>query len=456
MRKSLMLVVGLVIGLSWIIHVQAQVKLSGGAQQSPYIVSTLGTPATNTERLVTDGANSSDCTVGGGSTRVKCIYNGSAWAAIGGSGGSGGLVDTLVPTKTSSTLSVSSGLFRVGDNVISVAAATAVITAGSGSGSAMAYITQAGVIVVEHSTAAGLTIVCTNCTATQVTTPAVPATAVKLADVVITSGAWGTLTDRRALYGRDVIVAGTGVILTPGSGINTIAIDTADVARQGGTNTFTGANDFSGATSTYPMKVGTSDPGTCSVGMFLFRSDTGATKVCTTTNTWTAIGGGGGAAAVYVDMPAGGCTHGAATREMWWDAGALVCIDATNNVGFIGVYQNAPLGTAHMIIPYGWTSGTIDITLPVVEGSSAGLSHTMTVATACPGTGDLRAITFGATQTISWTSTATNTTQYVTKTGVTVPGTCAAGQPMLFQFIRTDTAGAYTYFLGAVAKVNIP
>lgn len=37
---------------------------------------------------VTDGNSSTDCTVGGGSTNVLCIYNASTWSALGGGGGS--------------------------------------------------------------------------------------------------------------------------------------------------------------------------------------------------------------------------------------------------------------------------------------------------------------------------------------------------------------------------------
>ena len=47
------------------------------------------TPSTNSVRIVTDGNSSSDCTIGGGSTRVLCHYNGSAWASLGDGGTSG-------------------------------------------------------------------------------------------------------------------------------------------------------------------------------------------------------------------------------------------------------------------------------------------------------------------------------------------------------------------------------
>jgi hypothetical protein len=54
---------------------------------SAYTVATLPTPAANSIAIVTDGASSSDCTTGGGSSRVLCGYTGSAWAALGGGGG---------------------------------------------------------------------------------------------------------------------------------------------------------------------------------------------------------------------------------------------------------------------------------------------------------------------------------------------------------------------------------
>jgi hypothetical protein len=49
-----------------------------------YTVATL--PASHELSIVTNGTNASDCTVGGGSTRVLCHWTGSAWASIGGGG----------------------------------------------------------------------------------------------------------------------------------------------------------------------------------------------------------------------------------------------------------------------------------------------------------------------------------------------------------------------------------
>jgi hypothetical protein len=46
-------------------------------------------PANHALVIVTDGTSGTDCTTGGGSTRVLCAWNGSAWASIGGGAGGG-------------------------------------------------------------------------------------------------------------------------------------------------------------------------------------------------------------------------------------------------------------------------------------------------------------------------------------------------------------------------------
>ena len=49
----------------------------------------ISSPATFDVAGVTNGASATDCTVGGGSTKVPCFYNGSAWAPLGSAGGGG-------------------------------------------------------------------------------------------------------------------------------------------------------------------------------------------------------------------------------------------------------------------------------------------------------------------------------------------------------------------------------
>lgn len=67
-------------------------------------VATLGQAKSGLLAQVTDGADDADCTVGGGSTIVLCMADGSIWAAVGGaSAGTGGWADdgTVVRLATS-------------------------------------------------------------------------------------------------------------------------------------------------------------------------------------------------------------------------------------------------------------------------------------------------------------------------------------------------------------------
>ena len=64
-------------------------------------------PATHPLSIITNGSASDDCTKGGGTTRVLCAWNGSAWASIGGGGaGTGDLTEVQ---GTSNEICVTSG-----------------------------------------------------------------------------------------------------------------------------------------------------------------------------------------------------------------------------------------------------------------------------------------------------------------------------------------------------------
>ncbi len=65
-----------------------------------YTVAGLPTPSTYMEAWVSNGNSATDCTAGGGSTKVKCYYNGSAWTVMSG-GGSGGGANTALSNLAS-------------------------------------------------------------------------------------------------------------------------------------------------------------------------------------------------------------------------------------------------------------------------------------------------------------------------------------------------------------------
>lgn len=231
------------------------------------------------------------------------------------------VITDLKATRTSSTVLT----FAAGDCWgTQKSSMTATITAGSGSGTWVAYCTDSQTVVVEHSTAAGLTVSCSGCVQTQVTTPTIPEGMRPIASGTMTSGAWDTtIVDRRGISNIRH-TNGTGMNVACSGGVCTNAVDTAVVQIKTDTATTTGAADYSGSTTTKPMKVGTSDPGTCSVGEFLFRSDTGATKACTATNTWTALGGAAAANTSDVVYPFGipfatvALNPGTANKQRTW------------------------------------------------------------------------------------------------------------------------------------------
>jgi hypothetical protein len=75
----------------------------------------------------------------------------------------------------------------------------------------------------------------------------------------------------------------------------TIDGDTAFLCNRTGNCVFTGSWDASGASSTAPVKAGTTEPASCTPGKDLFLNTTGPTlKYCNGPTSWATLGGGGG------------------------------------------------------------------------------------------------------------------------------------------------------------------
>ena len=149
---------------------------------------------------------------------------------------------------------------------------------------------------------------------------------------------------------------------TPTTGAVVCDVDTAYVPNKAGAATVTGPWTFAGATSTAPMKVATSDPATCTVGDFLFRSDTGTTKACTATNTWTAVGssGGGTVRTTYAALP--------------------TCNSSTTNYQYVltdSIYTANCNGSSYAY----WAGQKYIPTLPWSNGTTFGTGATVTATT---------------------------------------------------------------------------
>lgn len=106
----------------------------------------------------------------------------------------------------------------------------------------------------------------------------------------------GLLIALAALPGNGIIVqdaGGSAVNRSVAGTANKITVTNGDGVSGNPTLTIAAALDLSGNTSTKPIKTGTSDPGTCSVGEFFYDTDDVLLRVCSATNTWTSVTGGG-------------------------------------------------------------------------------------------------------------------------------------------------------------------
>lgn len=237
-------------------------------------------------------------TTGGAGTSAYIKESGvgtTGWVAIApGSGGSGlfqTLINDLRPTITTTTLTLDAGRCWGANKV----AATAVITAGAGNGSFVAYCTDTQTLVVEDATAAGLTITCTNCTRIQTATPQVPEGLYPVATGTITTGQWTAVTDSRDFTTRFRFQNGAGMATTVVGSVVTEAVDPVQVQMTANDYDVVTRLDATVSTSSAPAKTGTSLPGTCIVGDQYFKSDEavgGNLYGCTTGNVWTKVGGG--------------------------------------------------------------------------------------------------------------------------------------------------------------------
>jgi hypothetical protein len=203
----------------------------GTATSSPALVA--GTNVTITGSWPNQTINS---TAGGGFTLTTTGSSGAATYGGGvlnipiytGGGGGGGTLSSLETSVSSTTLTIGdlcSGAVpcnvRIGSSVYAFTAASTA-TLNSGTGTAYVYVTSGGVLTIGYT---GISLTCTvGCTATG-SVSAFPTDSFPIAIWPATSGAWGSGTDARAPYSRDLVVASTGLTSALASGIQTLAVD---------------------------------------------------------------------------------------------------------------------------------------------------------------------------------------------------------------------------------------
>lgn len=221
---------------------------------------------------------------------------------------------------------------------------------------------------------------------------------------------------------------------------------TTGLATIASTNTFTGRQDAGGAASTAPAKVGTSLPGTCTVGDLYFKSDATAGQniyECQSTNTWTQqlnSGGGGGSGTVTV-VSSGNLTSTAVATgggsQTIQTPSATTTLDTSGNFSTPGSYAagvgGSVAGGAQFTQGTAPSAGTTSVT---IHAPTSVTSYTM-VLPAASATGFM----------LGTNASNVNTISYVGSSGsgsVCLTTSCSMTTPVL----GTPTSGTLTNATG--------
>jgi hypothetical protein len=314
----------------------------------------------------------------------------------------------------------------------------------------------------------------------QSSTPGFGAGVVPIAQITLSSAGNGninTTTDQRAFMSTTGILTGAGLLANEAGGIWTLGIDPSVVPELGAGNTWTGANDFSGANSTSPLKVSASAPATCSVGQYYFNSGNSHTYACTASNTWSQVdgggsGGGGGSSSAGVggtatttttetiDLPVGTCDYSGGGHTLWWSTsntaqGSCFNVVTASAVPIIAFGTSGlATGRPHLIVPLGWASGTVNLYLYGYNNSGGPSVSTYTVQTQCysPSNGSFPAYpgTYNTAQTL--TTTPQQSGSFITElSNLTMTG-CSAGNILDILLTKTSTNAA-DFVFGAYVTI---
>ena len=218
--------------------------------------------------------------------------------------------------------------------------------------------------------------------------------------------------------------------------------------------------DFGSALTTKPVKVGTSAPGTCSVGELFFDSDaTAGVNLfgCTATNTWTQLGGSGGSVTQHAWFSLVAADAGLNKYPSEWNGGsapnAITTSGGAYPIGLAELPDGGGSGVIKWRIPSTYVSGNLTFWMQVLTGNTSGGNITLTVGTACGTDGeDFTALTY--TDASPSTMAVASTTLTASSFSVVLPMTgCAAGESMMVRIVRgTDSHTGSAY--GVVAEIS--
>lgn len=199
-------------------------------------------------------------------------------------------INDLAVSAAANVATVEGGRIRFGEQAYTLATSTFTF---SGSGSARVFVTSGGNLFCQGTT--GLSAIASG-SGTFVTAPAAsyPAGSVPVASLTVTGGIVTVDADDRVFISQNPVMAGLGIAVSQAAGLASVAVDTAVIPTLAGANAWIGENNFGTATRTFPSRMVTADPPTCTVGESIYNTTTNVRKDCTSTNVFTAPSGGGG------------------------------------------------------------------------------------------------------------------------------------------------------------------
>src|ERR1043166_9725940 len=208
--------------------------------------------------------------------------------------------------------------------------------------------------------------------------------------------------------------------------------------------------NFSNFSYTYPFKIGTTLPSTCSVGMSFFKTNATAGSniyVCTATNTWTVEGGGGG---LTIGSAVSGGTNnynlyidgsGNLAQEQYLGAGRFPALsgDVSTTAGSLTTAIGAGKVTNTMLAGSITAANLVGTDIATVGTITTGVWHGTILTGTYGGTGvnnGSSTITLGGNLTTSGafalTLTTTNTTNVTLPTSGTLLTTTGSGTSLTF------------------------
>ncbi len=325
---------------------------------------------------------------------------------------------------------------RIGPSVFTMTAPVPLTISGaSTSDTVFWYLTSLLTLAAGHSSAATLTCPAGCTVVTGVTS--FPPDSVPLWQTTFTANVWNPINpatmDMRAVYSRDIIAAGTGImsLSNPSTGIQTLSTDPTLVPRY-----FTASGPPSS---------------TCTAGRDFYTDTTNLNLYfCDAANTWKQANGGGASSRTDVqDFTLTGGSTGSAI---------VVTAGDSNDAGF-GASATGPNSIAYKIglivlnvndwamvakkasSTWSAAAGTVDISLVAtnIDGAPSAGSWNLNFYVGCAATAS--AFTYGTATTVTATPMSAGFSTF-TATGLNLPASCAAGKPMQFWVQRiADTGG---------------